>query len=236
VTNSFIEINILNQDNRIIRYNNRLYFKYKQELPNNFLEDQMKKSILLTVCFLFFTLSGVAQFKEGDVELSLSGGFGSQSEEFTNSGKTRSESVKYFGFSIQPSYYLVDNFSIGVSLDLLAAEKQDPVRSFLFNIGYTFHISNSNLYPYGTVGYGISNSAPFPLGTVFYSATHNMDINVFTAGAGIKILLSKSILLKFELNYRNNSWTYEYKSGYYSDKTDYTYSTFGVLYGISVLL
>jgi hypothetical protein len=197
----------------------------------------MKRFILVFAALVMVTAYAKAQFKQGDVELSFSGGLDSWSNSSTSSGSTHSDSRNLAILSVVPGFYVIDGLSLEAELGLFAEEKAKPAEFLLGNISYTYPIPESRVALFGRVGYGFSNAwqLPVPLGTVL-RVSNDFDVGVFNAGAGVKILVSQGVALRAELNYKSHSWTTEYHSYYYSSKTEYTYSNTGLLLGFSILI
>lgn len=64
-----------------------------------------------------------------------------------------------------------------------------------------------------------------------FKVMDGMKIGVFNAGAGTKVLASKSVIVRVELNYQSQSWT----ENDYGIARDEKISNLGVFTGISFL-
>jgi hypothetical protein len=56
---------------------------------------------------------------------------------------------------------------------------------------------------------------------------------VLNFGAGIKYLLTNSVVIRGELNYRSHQWSEDY---WWGEKEEVTYSNTGLLIGFSIIL
>ena len=195
--------------------------------------------LLLTTSYLLC----YAQFEKGQVELSLIGNAGYQKE--TTSSHSNSESVGHVLINACVGYYIVDGLSLEPQIGLLAIENVKPSQSVLLNLSYTGRIANSNIALFLRGGYGISNSISIPM--FAYTPIRiqdKWDVHILNVGAGVKFLIKECATLRFELNYRTETYPYElhhyYYSGSYSydytESVDYTFSSLGLLFGISIIL
>jgi hypothetical protein len=202
------------------------------------------RSVVTVASVLLLTASiTCAQFKKGDVELSFSGSLGSWSNEFSDSysggiSHTYSDSHNYLFVAISPGYYLEDGLSVEPELSLMAAEKSKPIQYLLLNLSYTYLLPNSVIAPYAIAGYGLSNSVQMAGMTVYpLLASNKFNVGVFNAGAGVKFLLNRFVVLRTEINYKSHAWSETQDYGYgMTDKTETNLSFFGLQLGISVLL
>jgi hypothetical protein len=198
----------------------------------------MKKLSLIPIIFFFLASTLNAQFKKGNIELSLSGSIGNRYSKTSNSSSGNSYSSSsndsYFNLFCQPAYYLADNFSIGTEFGLSVGEGAGL--SCILNASYTFHNPNALLAPYIVLGYGFGNTLSSSYVGYLYEGSDKYNINILNAGLGLKYLISKSAILKAELNYRSHFWSTEYKSHPYSTTIDYRYTTIAVIIGFSILL
>jgi len=186
------------------------------------------------------TLS-LAQFKQKDVELSLSGSFNSWKTSSTGSGQTNSSERTIGILSGSAGYFVVDGLSLEGEVGIVAVEDEDAAQYVLAGISYTSLSPGSNIAPFVHAGYGISNAVQYPmLGGAPMKITDEMDVKVLNLGGGLKYLVNPWAALRLELNYRTHSWsrenTYYGYSSPYTSKTDYQYANLGVMLGFAVLL
>jgi opacity protein-like surface antigen len=204
----------------------------------------MKKLIILSTIVLLFGVEmtqGQTQstiFKQASWELNFTGSLGSieSQSEYSSSyyyySDSNSESHKYFQLGIIPAYYLVDGLAIEPEINMFAVETEKPAFLLLGNLAYTVNIKNSKLFPFIRAGYGITNSLQIPVNGNLIRITSDMDIGVLNLGAGLKTLLTESILLRTEINYRKFSYSDE-GTGY---KYSMNISSIALVFGFSVLL
>lgn len=205
----------------------------------------MRSTLLVLILSLIITSIAGAQFRKSDVELTFSGSFGAWETSSTSTGGsgtssysyTSSDSRNFLWLSIMPGYYIADGFSLEPELSVLAIEKSPPSFFFLGNISYTYSIPESKVAPFGRVGYGVSNGVTYPMfGNTPLKISKDLNIGVFNAGGGVKILLNSSIALRVEVNYRRFAWKDEYNYSFGSSKNDNKQSTTAFNFGFSVLL
>lgn len=204
------------------------------------------RKILLILCLSFFINSiASAQFRKSDVELTFSTSFGAWENSSTSTGGsgnfsynyTSSDSRNFFSLSIMPGYYFSDGFSFEPEISILTIEKTPPSFFFLGNISYTYRIPESNVAPFGRIGYGVSNAVTYPMtGSTPLKVSKDVNIGVFNAGGGIKALLTSSIALRAEMNYRKFNWTDDFNYSFGSSKVDNKQSTIALNIGFSILL
>jgi hypothetical protein len=213
-------------------------------------------AVMLSVFLISSTLW--AQFKHGNVELSLMGSAGSFTKSITESSSgngsfsgTSSNSDNYFVVAFTCGIYIFDRFSIEPEIGLVAIEHSAPGESIIGNLAYTYPVPDSKIALFVRGGYGTSNSFLYPITeSLPLRWSDKFDIGILTAGAGIKCLITDRAIFKIEMNYRKQSYTYQnsYTDGYYNystksymsytytQETDYTYSNIGILLGLSLIL
>ena len=203
----------------------------------------MRAVITLTSVLLLTAAVACAQFKKGDVELSFSGSVGSWSDRYSDSysggtSYSSSDSHNYVFLAVSPGYYLADGLSVEPELSLIAAEESKPIQYLLMDLSYTYLLPNSNVAPYARAGYGVSNSVQMAGMTVLpIEASSKFNIGVFNAGAGVKFLLNRYVVLRTEINYKSHAWSNIEDYGFgMSDKSESMMSFFGLQFGFSVLL
>ncbi len=197
------------------------------------------------VCFIIsfwaisvFTL--FSQYKRGDIELGMSGSGGSitstSSSTNGNVSEENSESKSYAEISIIPGYYFSDGLSIEPELGFYFYEGAAPSIFLLGNLSYTLPSYGTRVASYAKLGYGLANSLmhPINIGGLF-KVSNNLDVSVLNFGIGIKFLVTSSVELKTELNYRRYSYSTNFNFNGFSSKTDYKYSSLIVLFGFAVL-
>ena len=202
----------------------------------------MKNLLFLFVISLFLISSSFAQFKKGDFEFSFSGAFSSMTVENTSPGTydihPYSETRSTAGISFSPGFYLLDNFSIEAEIGIAAVQSMQPSQYVLINLSYTYLLPESKTALFAHAGYGLSNSVVISyLNNAISFASDKFDVKVLNFGAGIKYLISSTVLLHTEVNYRHHSWTNDYgSSGYYNYKVDNKISNVSLLFGFSILI
>ena len=202
----------------------------------------MKNLLILTILVFSMQLLVGAQtkstaFNQGSWELNFTGSLGSiesktESSSIYFSG-SHSESQTYFQLGIIPAYYIIEGLSFEPEINILAIENTEPSFLFLGNLAYTFKIESSHFFPFVRAGYGITNAFQFPVnGTLIQRISSSLDIGVLNLGAGLKTLLTESVLLRTEINYRK--FSYSEDSGYVN--YSYDLSSIALVFGFSVLL
>lgn len=195
----------------------------------------MKTVAALLALLLLGYSSSNAQFKQGQVELSFSGSIGSFSPPSTPDYKL--DAQNYVSLYVVPGYYILDGLSVEPELGLMAEESSKPAQYLLLNLSYTYLIPETKIGCFVRGGYGISNSMEYPFGNgVVIPASDKFNVGVLNLGVGAKFLISSSVLIRTEFNYKKHSWKDEYNSPYYSYSLDFTESTIGVILGFSILL
>ncbi|HUI29542.1 MAG TPA: outer membrane beta-barrel protein [Candidatus Acidoferrales bacterium] len=201
------------------------------------------KSMVAVIGFLLLTSSmSNAQFNKGDLELSFSGSLGSTTDKSTGTylgnSSSDSQTEQFLFFSISPGYYLLDGLSVEPEISLMAVQHAQPAQYFLLNLSYTYLPPNSKAALFVRAGYGISNSIQVPMmgGGTVVQMSDKFDIGVINLGAGAKFLLTQSVVLRAEVNYRSHAWSSSEDFGYGSYKYDYVFSHVGLLVGFSILL
>jgi hypothetical protein len=178
-----------------------------------------------------------AQFQKGASELSLSGSLGSYTAKSSSSNFNTSESRNFFFLAVSPGYFVLDGLSVEPEIGMLAIEESEPAWLFLGNLSYTYAIAGSTIAPFIRAGYGVSNAVTASFApNLLARVSDKLDVGVLSLGGGLKVRISDGAYLRTELNYRKLSWSTEYRGYSYSSTTDHTYSSFGLLVGLSVLL
>jgi hypothetical protein len=184
-----------------------------------------------------------SQFEKGDVELSLIGTAGYQKE--TTPSYSNSESTGYIFINTCVGYYIINGLSIEPQLGLLAVEHISPAQSVLMNLSYTGRIQNSSIALFLRGGYGIANAISSPiLAYTPIGPRGKWDVHILNVGAGVKYLLKENIAFRCEINYRTEKYPYEvyhyiysgYSYSYITETIDRTISSYGIMFGFSVIL
>ena len=195
----------------------------------------MKRAILISALMLVFVCQSRAQFEKGQSEISFLGSMGAASATQNTGGIypfTSSITQWYLSFATTYDYYLVNGFSLEPEVVLDWIERSSPAVFLLANVSYTHLLSHSNVAVFGRIGYGISNgfTSPIYAGALF-KVMDAIKIGVFNVGAGTKILVSKNVIVRTELNYQSQSWT----ENDYGIIRDEKLSNLGIFTGISFL-
>jgi hypothetical protein len=176
-------------------------------------------------------LHAQAQFDKGDVEIAFTGSFSSFSAKYEGYD---SESSTIILISVMPGYYFSKGFSVEPEIGLMKIEDEDAATYLLGNLSYTHLLDNGKVALFGRAGYGRSNSILIPfVGSGFFRVSESFDVNVLNFGAGIKYLLTNSVVIRGELNYRSHQWSEDY---WWGEKEEVTYSNTGLLIGFSIIL
>ncbi len=192
----------------------------------------MKSLIALASVLLFAYSNGKAQFKTGDVELSFFGSMGSYTYNYSNYGYSQSSTTKYLSVNASAGYYIMDGLSIEPQVGLEAVEKSDPSQSIVLNLSYTYLIPDSRIGAFAIAGYGLGNSAYYPMYNMFIRTSNKFNVDILNLGAGAKFLISRSVIIRTELNYLSNHWSEQF----FSSSSDQSESNMGIPSGISILL
>jgi hypothetical protein len=188
-------------------------------------------------------------FNKGDWELNFSAGIGDLTSSSKSSSTStygsytndNSESWFFLQLGIIPAYFITEGLSIEPEINLLIQKEEDKesqtASSFLANLSYTFNIPDKNFAPFIRIGYGISNSLQFPttLGDLM-KISEDFDVTILNAGAGLKVLLSPSVIFRTEINYRRHSYNRESSNGGYNFSSENTLSSITGIFGFSILL
>ena len=202
----------------------------------------MKTLCLLFLISLFLISNAFAQFKKGDFEFSFNGSFSSMTIENTSSGfyntQSNSETRSTAGISFSPGFYLLDNFSIEAELGIVAVQSMQPSQYVLINLSYTYLLPESKTALFAHAGYGLSNSVAISyLNNAISFTSDKFNVKVLNFGAGIKYLISSTVLLHTEVNYRQHLWTNDYESmGYYNYSVDNKITNISLIFGFSILI
>ena len=158
---------------------------------------------VMSVIIGFTTTSAIAQFKKGNVELSLMGGFGSFTE--TTSSSTKSSSTTIINLAITPGYYIVDGLSFEPELGLTIITPENGSGSSgvsgVANLSYTFASSENPFAPFLRIGYGISNGLQLPaIGTFIIEnkGSNQSSVTIIATGAGMKFLIGTHAAIRTE--------------------------------------
>jgi hypothetical protein len=206
------------------------------ELLSNTKEDAMRLLVVAVALGAVMYSSSIAQFRKGDVELSMNASLGSRSMKVSSRGYEDSESYNFLYFGVSPGIFVTQGLSIEPEIAFMAMEKQFPTWYFLGNVSYTYRGEGSKLAPFVRAGYGISNGIPvLPGAMAIFRTTNNLDVQVLNVGGGVKYQVAGATYLRAEANYKHYSWSRALYSGS-STSTDYSYGDFGILLGFSVLL
>lgn len=183
-------------------------------------------------------------FKKGNWELNFSASIGNLTSTISSTGYYSSEkstSLFYILLGVIPAYFFTDGLSFEPEINLLIQNQEGtdnkPALSFLGNLSYTFNIPNKKFAPFIRAGYGISNSVQIPaviggLGRV----SDKLNVSVLNTAVGFKVLVSKNVLFRTEINFRRYAYKYNSSSMYYQYSNDYTVTSISGIFGFSILL
>jgi hypothetical protein len=196
------------------------------------MEATMRTTIfVILLCGL--AMSTQAQFKQRDFELALGGTLGTATTKLEYEGLSNEETQSYVYLALTPGYYIIDGLSIELDLGLRAMEEVKPGQLALLNLSYTYLLPSTHIGLFGRVGYGISNCVSVPgfLDLDLSRRSEDLDIGVLNAGVGGKFLMSESVFIRTEVNYRIHSYSEDYLGG----TADYSQTTLSLLFGIGML-
>lgn len=153
------------------------------------------KSFIFLMLLVFSTSLSFAQISNGRIELSANGSLGSVSSS-TNSYE--GEARAYLTTSIKAGYIFYQGLEIEPELYTLIAEKSKPSFLISSNLVYNKNISETTLFPFLLIGYGIGNSFPFlTTSNAFIRISNEFDVKCLNAGFGIKYYFNDNIGLRF---------------------------------------
>jgi len=179
--------------------------------------------------------SSIAQFKKGDVELSLNASLGSRSMKVSGGGHEDSECINFMYLGVSPGIFLTQGFSIEPEIAFMAMERQLPTWYFLGNLSYTYAGEGARVAPFIRAGIGLANGIPVLPGTMaVFRTSDKVDVLVLNIGGGVKYQVAGAAYLRAEANYKRYSWNRALYSGS-SATSDYSYGDFGIFVGLSVL-
>jgi opacity protein-like surface antigen len=174
----------------------------------------MKWIIPLAIIAVFMTSGSQGQIKQGILELSLSGNFGTSSGSTEQTGaisfKSDQPAEGYLSFALRPGYYVIEGLVVEPELLWTATEESPPSFSFTGNLAYHFVIPQSRMAPFVLVGYGKANGIP-RFQQSLQRATDGFDVSVLNIGAGMKFFVALRVALRVE--YRLQRYGYETSSG-----------------------
>ncbi len=199
----------------------------------------MKNIFLTSIVIIFFTTDSFAQFNEGKIEFSLNGTGGSYKFNSSSNYSGINTSRTYLYLTTTVGYYVIDNISIEPQFGLFALKNSKPSQSIVLNVSYSKRIENSNVALFIRSGYGLGNaiSSPFFYEIPIYRVANKWDVNIVNVGVGIKFIISEVAALKFETNYREESFLGEKDSEYFFwGNSDYSFDNMMLLIGISFYL
>lgn len=207
----------------------------------------MKSLTSIAVILFLCTSLATAQFKQGDWELGLVGSLGSLSvtnsynynSQYYNysSSNSVSKSYTYAVISVSPAYFIANGFSIEPEFGLFALEEQSPGEYIVGNLSYTYLLPDSKIAIFAHAGYGVSNCILFTYNDIPYNrASQNLDVKLINMGAGLKFLVTSSVILKSEINYLIQNYERDFSDSYSSSQTKIDMNHISLLFGFAFLL
>jgi len=172
------------------------------------------RPIVLIIAISLFSISLHAQFKKGDMELSLMATIDKKTVriEYSTYNGIESEENTVIFFSISPAYYIIDNLAVEPEISASSKDNSKTIIGIIANLCYTYHPEKSIGALFVRTGYGLANGLYQPVVRgVVYDKSDKFDINTLTAGCGMKFLISSSAYIKTEINYRYQ-WSEEEKN------------------------
>ena len=202
----------------------------------------MKLAIWVILLIMIRTVICNAQFEQGNVEISIMGTGGYMKESYSTYSYNN-ESIGYVLINTSIGYYLVDGLSIEPQFGLLAIEKVSPSQSLLLSLSFSTRLPDSDIALFLKGGYGFSNSVSSPmLAYTPINRRDKWDTQITSLGGGLKFILKEYIALKFEFNYREESFPYKMTRysyspyGSYTESVEYSMSSYAILVGVSFIL
>jgi len=196
----------------------------------------MKKFALAIAAVIFFFSNSYSQINKGNWELSFSGDMGEQSSSTEVTGNNYHEeydgtSENYLIFAIRAGYFVTNGLEIEPEFMETAVKNETPCFSLGGNAEYNFQMNSRSVIPFILAGYGVSNAIPFS-NVMFYNQSGDLKIGHWNLGAGIKILVSKSVGLRIE--YRHQQYNYDEDQYGVSISSKLYYNK--ILFGMSLFL
>ncbi len=186
------------------------------------------KRLLPAIVVVLAAAQAAAQPREGKTkELSISGGL-----QNTSSGSGSGSSTSFL-ISPRLGFYVYEGLEIEPEVSLLLVANGDPAYMANANISYNFLATRKGV-PFLLLGYGRANTIPYlnvPLGRT------DFGVNVFNAGAGVKIFLQPDVALRLEYRFQKFSGTgatTTYGSFSYTEEVDARLQT--IQFGFCILL
>ena len=197
----------------------------------------MKKSLFLVLLLSVVTTS-YAQIKDGKLEISASGAFGSYSStNISNTHSYDSEGITYLNTSFKLGYHITSGFEIEPELYSLFMEKAKPSFVISANILYNHNIADTKLYPFFLIGYGLGNSYPLlVIPNTYIRNSNKFNVGCFNAGLGLKYFINDYVGLRIEYRYQRYSHSYDDQYYYNTQNGEYKINVHSVLFGFSILL
>jgi hypothetical protein len=210
--------------------------------------EENKMKFLTSAAFILCLCAGLTkgQFKQGDWELGLVGSLGSMSvtssssfnsSYYSGSSSSDSKSYGYAIISLSPAFYIADGLSIEPEIGLTAIEEQSPAQFIIGNLSYTYFLHASKTALFARIGYGVSNSWLFTYNERAYNKqSSSLDIKLVNIGAGLKFLVTSSVILKSEINYLMQKYENKYSDSFYTSKEELNMNHVSLLFGFAILL
>jgi hypothetical protein len=199
----------------------------------------MQRIITILGVLLVFVSCMSAQYKQGNVELSFSGNFGSSTTSVISGGQETLEKLTHAYIAVAPSYYVFDGFSLEAELALFALQNRRAGHYILGNISYTARFGETKSAVFGRFGIGTANAVRYPLiGDATLTVSDSSNVGVFNFGGGYKYLVAENIALRAELNYKLHFWE---ETIYLDERREhkvhrtYGFQDVGLLFGFSVI-
>lgn len=215
--------------------------------------------VAAVICLFFqFSIMSLGQvadsiqtgiFKKGNWELNFSASIGnlttsrssSSSGAYSSASDSKSSSVFYIQLGAIPAYFFTDDLSFEPEINVFIQSQEGadnkPSLSFLGNLAYNFNLPQKNFAPFVRIGYGISNSLQIPVVIgILGRVSDDLNVSILNAGAGLKVVISKHVLLRTEIDLRRYAYTYKSNSLYYDYSYDYKVTSISGIFGFSIVL
>jgi hypothetical protein len=181
----------------------------------------MRYKTIFTLSFLVLTFPLFGQFNKGSVEMAFSGQFNLIKHETDGvnniSGIQADKSTHSILFLyLQPSFCFINRVALEPEILLMKEKGEKTALGLSANLVYHIPTRESSCVPFILLGYGASNSIPYNR-TFLTRMSDKMDIHLFNAGAGLKVMMGKRASFRVEYRYQHYSWSYKTVKMYESD-------------------
>jgi opacity protein-like surface antigen len=196
------------------------------------------KSKIAMAFLLFLNICANAQINGRNYEMSFSGSFQEikatlESSDGKYSYSSEGDFSYYINLDFRFGYLFYKGLEIEPELQYSLFEKLKT--SYVINANLLYHINtdSSKLKPFLLIGYGLGKSFPFP-GSYLSFEDEPRPTNLFNAGFGLKIFITKNVAVRTEYRFQQYKYTKEYSNIHTTAK--YNYYVHNLLFGFSFFL